>query len=248
MLCVASSPFEGSRRLVSARGHTCLVTNRAGHQHDAHGHDHHGPAGVGSPEVMGWEAWYAAQQQVWSGKVNGAVVAELSDVAPGRALDIGCGEGGDAVWLAARGWDVTAVDVAAVALERGRAAAQAANVDVRWVQADLTTGSPGLGDFDVVSMQYPALRRTPGEDAVRAVLASVAPGGILLATWHADMDAERARSRGFELDDFVQRADVVARLDDAWTIEVDETRDRDAPAGQGGMHIRDIVLRARRNR
>lgn len=230
-------------------GHTGPVTNDARHQHTTpvHGHDHDAVA-PSSPEVVGWEAWYAAQQQVWSGRVNGAVVAELSDLTPGRALDVGCGEGGDAVWLAVRGWDVTAADVAAVALDRGAAAARAAGVEVRWVQADLTGGAPDLGTFDVVSVQYPALRHTPGDDAIRAVLASVAPGGILLATWHADMDAEHARSRGFELDDYVQHADVLAHLDEAWTIEVDETRERDAPPGQGAGHTHDVVLRARRSR
>ncbi|MCC2308870.1 class I SAM-dependent methyltransferase [Cellulomonas chengniuliangii] len=222
------------------------MTNHKEQQHD----HHHGPGGDAptSPEVIGWEAWYAAQQQVWSGQVNGVVAAELTGVAPGRVLDVGCGEGGDAVWLAAQGWDVTAVDVAAAALERGRAAARAAGVEVRWVQADLAGDAPDLGTYDVVSVQYPALPRTPDEDAIRTVLASVAPGGMMLATWHADMDAEHARSRGFELEDFVQRADVVAHLDEAWVIEVDEVRERVAPPGQGSHHTRDLVLRARRAR
>ncbi|HEY3437668.1 MAG TPA: class I SAM-dependent methyltransferase [Actinotalea sp.] len=207
-------------------------------------HDHPETPLPPSPETIGWEAWYASQGQIWSGRPNGALVAEVGAERPGTALDVGCGEGGDAVWLASRGWDVTAVDVAAAALERGRDAARAAGVTVRWLMADLTEG-PELGTFDLVSLQYPALRHTPGDDAIRSLLGAVAPGGTLLATWHATMTAEHARERGFELEDYVQHDDLLTHLDDAWAVEVDETRPRPHPP-EGSHHADDIVLRARR--
>ncbi len=84
-----------------------------------------------------WDGRYAEMRQLWSGRPNGALVAEVSDLAPGRVLDVGCGEGADAVWLARRGWDVTALDVSGVALARAAEHASEAGVDVRWVHAGL---------------------------------------------------------------------------------------------------------------
>jgi len=78
-------------------------------------------AGVGDIAVQGeWDRRYADREQLWSGQPNGALVAEVASLMPGRLLDVGCGEGADAVWLARRGWDVTALDVTGVALERAR--------------------------------------------------------------------------------------------------------------------------------
>ncbi len=101
-------------------------------------------------------------------------MTEVAGLQPGRALDVGCGEGADAVWLAGRGWEVTALDVSQVALDRAAAAARAAGVHVRWLLAGLVDAPLPAGAFDLVSVQYPALRRTPGQDAERALLAAVA--------------------------------------------------------------------------
>jgi SAM-dependent methyltransferase len=193
-----------------------------------------------------WDERYASAEQVWSGRPNGALVAEVAGLRPGRALDVGCGEGADVVWLAQQGWDVTGLDVSQVALDRAAMHARQAGASVRWVHADLVQAQLPTGAFDLVSAQYPALLRTPGDDAERALLAAVAPGGTLLVVHHADIDPEEAKARGFDPADYVGPADVAALLGDGWRVEVDEKRPRDITGGAGAHHTHDLVLRARR--
>jgi len=93
---------------------------------------------VGDPAVQAeWDRRYADRNQLWSGQPNGALVAEVAGLTPGRVLDVGCGEGADAVWLASGGWDVTALEVSGVALERAARHARDAGLAVRWVHAGL---------------------------------------------------------------------------------------------------------------
>jgi SAM-dependent methyltransferase len=215
-----------------------------------HGHDHertaHWPSGTDDGGAAEWDARYAAADKVWSGNPNGALLTEVTGLRPGRALDVGCGEGADAVWLAGHGWEVTALDVSQVALDRAALHARQAGVQVRWVRAGLVEASLSPGAFDLVSAQYPALRRTPTGEAERALLAAVAPGGLLLVVHHEDVDVDHARAHGFDPADYVQPADVAALLDDDWHVEVDETRPRTVEAGAGAGHTLDRVLRARR--
>jgi len=178
-----------------------------------------------------WDGRYAEMRQLWSGRPNGALVAEVSDLAPGRVLDVGCGEGADAVWLARRGWDVTALDVSGVALARADEHASEAGVDVRWVHAGLVEAALPAGSFDLVSAQYPALLRTPGFDAEHTLLAAVAPGGVLLLVYHAGIDQQPVREDGFDPADYVSPAMVAALLDNGWHLEVDEQRPREVPPG-----------------
>ncbi len=194
-----------------------------------------------------WDERYASSERVWSGLPNGALVTHAAGLSPGRALDVGCGEGADAVWLAGQGWDVTALDVSQVALERAAVHAREAGAQVQWVHAGLVQARlPGA--FDLVSAQYPALLRTPDNDAERALLAAVAPGGTLLVVHHADIDVEHAKARGFDPTEYVAPPDVAALLDGGWRVEVDERQPRDVPTGAGAGHTLDVVLRARRLR
>ena len=194
-----------------------------------------------------WDARYASHDHgLWSGRANGVLVAELAGGVPGRALDVGCGEGADAIWLARAGWEVTGVDVSEVALERAAAAARDAGVTVTWLRADIASSPAATGGHDLVSLQYPALKRSPGDEAIRAVLDAVAPGGTLLVVGHAPLDSEHARAHGYELADYVQPADVRACLEDGWEVEVDETRPRVDPVHEGSRHTHDAVLRAKR--
>ena len=193
-----------------------------------------------------WDERYASAEQVWSGRPNGALVAEVAGLRPGRALDVGCGEGADVVWLAQQGWDVTGLDVSRVALDRAALHARRAGASVRWVLADLVEAQLPAGAFDLVSAQYPALLRTPGDDAERALLAAVAPGGTLLVVHHADIDPELAKEHGFDPADYVSPADVAALLDDRWRVEVDQRRPRHVDGGAGAHHTHDLVLRALR--
>ena len=196
-----------------------------------------------------WDERYASHDGgLWSGSANGALVAELVGSTPGRALDVGCGEGADAIWLARAGWQVTGVDVSELALERAGAGARAAGVTVEWVLADVAMSPPSRGHYDLVSVLYPALKHSPGGEAIRALLDAVAPGGTLLVVGHWPLDPDHARAHGFEIADYVQPADVRARLDgERWEVEVDETRPRVDPVREGSPHTHDNVLRARRH-
>lgn len=203
---------------------------------------------VGDPEVRAeWDRTYADRDRLWSGRPNGALVTESADLTPGRVLDVGCGEGADAVWLARRGWDVTALEVSGVALERASGHARDAGVTVRWVHAGLAEAALPPGSFDLVSAQYPALLRTPDGVAERALLAAVAPGGVLLLVHHAGMEGHRPEGGGFDPADYVWPSMVAALLDEHWDVEVDEQRPRPAvEGGAGAHHTHDVVLRARR--
>ena len=195
-----------------------------------------------------WDQRYADLDQVWSGRPNGALVAEVDGLPAGRALDVGCGEGADAVWLSSRGWQVTALDVSKVALERAARAAEDAGARVRWVHAGLLDAGLPPASFDLVSAQYPALVRTPGQDAERMLLSLVAPGGLLLVVHHAFLTLHQHRDNGFNPDDYIGPAEVAALLDEDWRLEVYEERPRSVASGAGSHHVADVVVRARRLR
>lgn len=207
---------------------------------NGHGHD---LPGVGSGD---WDERYSSKDRVWSGEPNGGLVTEVAGMSTGTVLDIGCGEGADAVWLAQRGWDVTAIDVSGVAITRARQYAESIGAQVHFQAVGLLEAVVDGRTYDLVSAQYPALQKTPGDDAERAMIGAVAPGGALLVIHHADVDKDRSQEHGFDPDDYVSPADVVALLDDGWRIEVDERRARTVSGGSGAHHANDLVLLARR--
>ncbi|GAB2571495.1 hypothetical protein Aab01nite_04460 [Paractinoplanes abujensis] len=134
-----------------------------------------------------WDARYAGSDRIWSGRPNVVLVREVSDLPAGRALDLGCGEGGDAIWLAERGWQVTAVDISGVALQRAREhAAERGVPTIDFQRRDLTAEFPD-GRYDLVSAQFlhhwGAFDR---EGILRRAAAAVAPGGVLLIEGHMD--------------------------------------------------------------
>ncbi|MGY4971081.1 class I SAM-dependent methyltransferase [Streptomyces nigrescens] len=143
------------------------------------------------PDQEFWDARYAESDRIWSGRPNAALVREAGDLTPGRALDLGCGEGADALWLAERGWEVTAVDISRVALDRaaGHAAATAVADRITWQHCDLGTAFPA-GTFDLVTAQFlHSHSDMPREDILRKAAGAVAPGGVLLIVGHAGIPA-----------------------------------------------------------
>jgi len=130
-----------------------------------------------------WNERYRASELVWSAGPNQFVEAELADLPPGRALDLACGEGRNAIWLARRGWQVTAVDFAEAALDKGRTLSE--GLDIDWVCADATAWrDPGGQDYDVCVLAYLQLLRGARRAAVRNGYASVRVGGTFLLVAH----------------------------------------------------------------
>lgn len=204
------------------------------------------PSRQGHMDQQHWDEMYRSRDQVFSGAPNGVLVAEVSDLPPGRALDVGSGEGADALWLARQGWQVTAVDVSQTALDRAAAAATAVGLDgrVEWKRGDLITTPPAKGAFDLVTAHYFPLRREPGHTALRGLLDAVAPGGTLLFVSH-DL-ADLASRPGFDPSEYYQPVDIARLLDRGWTVHVNETRPRTGPPPAGTQHTNDTVLRAQR--
>jgi 2-polyprenyl-3-methyl-5-hydroxy-6-metoxy-1,4-benzoquinol methylase len=133
-----------------------------------------------------WERRYQESERRWSGKPNAALVAEIEGLESGSAIDLGCGEGADAIWLAQRGWRVTGIDASPTALGRAAQHATDAGVDVSWVEADLS-GWEATARFDLVAASYlHSSAGLPRERVLRAAADAVAPGGSLFIVAHAE--------------------------------------------------------------
>jgi thioredoxin reductase/protein-L-isoaspartate O-methyltransferase len=202
-----------------------------------------------------WDHRYGGGR-MWSGNPNGTLVAEVSGLEAGRALDVGAGEGADALWLAERGWSVTATDISSRALSRVGAEAERRGVRVECRHADANALDPFDAEaFDLVSAQYASIPRTPDDRAVRNLMSAVAPGGTLLVVSH-DLGPMRApidtqvQSRAFDPDAYVRVEDVAAALAASpdWTVEVDERRPRPPGAASASHHVDESGREAWRER
>jgi SAM-dependent methyltransferase len=136
-------------------------------------------------DAADWDERYAAADLVWSAEPNRTLVAEVGESRHGRALDLAAGEGRNALWLAERGWQVTAVDFSPVAVARGRQLAAARGVDITWEVHDVTAWHPPDAGFDLVIVLYLHLPPTQRRIAHRKAAAAVAEGGALIVLGHA---------------------------------------------------------------
>ncbi|WP_354642993.1 bifunctional NAD(P)/FAD-dependent oxidoreductase/class I SAM-dependent methyltransferase [Kitasatospora camelliae] len=203
-------------------------------------------------ERPAWEERYRSRPALWSGNPNPQLVAEAAALTPGRALDVGSGEGADALWLAGRGWRVTAVDIADTALERAAAHAAAAGPDladrITWTRADLREEPPAEGGYDLVTAQYMHLPAEARRELYARLAAAVAPGGTLLIVGHHPLDLTTTVGRPRFLAEAMFTAEELATaLDPAWRVLAAETRPRDAVDPEGrAVTVHDAVLVARR--
>lgn len=218
-----------------------------------HAHTHAGPDDdVPVFDADFWENRYRSMPRVWSRRPNAHLVTDTAALPPGRALDVGCGEGADALWLAERGWQVLAVDLSPTALVRAaeHAAEQGPEVAGRivWQEADLTAWTPPAGEFDLVTAHFVHLPAGTREGVLAALADAVAPGGTLLYVGHDVSDLDTTIGRPNVPHMFWAAEDVAAALDPAaWTVEVAEARPRDATDAEGRtVRIHDAVTRARR--
>jgi SAM-dependent methyltransferase len=226
-----------------------VMTN--GHAHHGRSHQGDDPADVVMDEAF-WDERYRSNGALWSGNPNSHLVTEAADLAPGTALDVGCGEGADAIWLAERGWRVTAVDLSTVALERGAARALEVGADVArritWLHADLADWVPAAASYDLVSAQFMHLPRDQRELLHRRLAEAVAPGGTLLVVGHHPSDLQTTIPRPPVPELFFTASDVAASLaPEEWVTLVDEARARTVLDADGRKTtIHDAVLRVQR--
>jgi SAM-dependent methyltransferase len=197
-------------------------------------------------DATDWDERYRERPLVWSVGPNVFVERELGDLPPGRALDLAAGEGRNARWLASLGWDVEAVEFSPVAIEKGRALADAEGVEVRWTLADLLD-EPALAPADLVLIAYLQLPRSSFQRVLRHAAAAVAPGGVLLSIGHALRNLEDGA--GGPQDPAVLWTDPVLRAGLAETsLSVDRLEEvgREVGTEDGPRTAIDLLLRAHR--
>lgn len=192
-------------------------------------------------DVAGWNALYDERSTIWSGEPNAQLVAEAAGLTPGTALDVGCGEGADAVWLAGRGWQVTATDISSVALDRARAHAASAGVDIAFVEVDLVSDPPAPTTYDLVSAQFFQLPEPPRDTFMRSLGEAVSPGGHLLVVGHHP-DLHKAHT-----DRLFGHDEITALFSPgAWHTVVSEARERTAMHHGELTDLLDAVVLLRR--
>ncbi|MFO1536827.1 MAG: class I SAM-dependent methyltransferase [Actinomycetota bacterium] len=196
-------------------------------------------------DARAWDDRYAAAPLVWSAGPNRFVEEAVTGMTPGRALDVACGEGRNALWLAALGWRATAVDFSAVAIDKGRALAAERGLAVDWVVADVTTWAPEPPGFDLVLVCYLQLPAEERATAYRRAADAVAPGGTLLVVAH-DVD-NIAHGHGGPQDPAVCTTPeaVVAVIGDLTVVAAGRVH-RPVPTEAGTVEAIDTLVRATR--
>jgi SAM-dependent methyltransferase len=192
-----------------------------------------------------WEARYG-DAAIWSGRPNATLVDLVGGLEPGRALDLGCGEGGDALWLASRGWSVTGLDLSETALARARDAADQRGLSVDLRQADLAEEWPVDGPFELVTASFlHSMVEFPRIDVLRRAAGLVAGGGRLAIVSHAappPWSGHRGHL-GEELPTAEQELAELALDPQEWTPLVVGTRERLATGPDGHeAPLEDAVL------
>jgi SAM-dependent methyltransferase len=203
-------------------------------------------------DAAAWNARYDTDELIWKGDPNQFLPIEVADLAPGRALDLACGEGRNAVWLARQGWEVTGVDFADVGLGKAAGLADAHGVDVTWVQADVTSWAPTHG-FDLVVVFYLQLPADERRRALSTAVRALGPGGTFLLVGHDLLNIDEGVGGPQDpvvlttaeaiLDDL---AHVELALDIELVTERAERVERTVATEEGDRIAIDTLVRARR--
>ena len=209
--------------------------------------EHRRPAGSIRPGFAeaDWNERYAGRELVWTAEPNRLFAAEVVDLAAGRALDLACGEGRNAVWLAERGWRVTGVDFAAVGLAKARELAASRGVDVEWVHADVLEYAPEPHAFDLVAVVYLQLPRDELDQALRTAADAVAPGGTLLVLGHDTTNLTEGHGGPKDVSVLFTPEEVVASLGGLVVERAEKVRRMVSLEGGEAIAV-DAFVRARR--
>jgi SAM-dependent methyltransferase len=202
------------------------------------------PSGLDSE---GWDRRYAGRELVWTAEPNRFLVAETEALAPGRAIDLACGEGRNAVWLAQRGWQAVGVDFSQVGLQKARELAAARDVSVEWVAADLLRYRPDPRAFDLVLIFYLQLPAAERQPILQAAAEAVAPGGMFLLVGHDSSNLQHGYGGPQNPAVLYTAPDVVADIDGGGLqiVRADCVR-RPVQTSDGERVARDALVRARR--
>ena len=219
------------------------------HHHASHAHSpaHAEPDPDLSPTEY-WEQRYSGSKRVWSGKVNATMASVVAELSPGTAIDLGCGEGGDVLWLAEQGWTALGLDISATAVGRARDEAAARGLDGASFEAvDLDAWEPEPASVDLVTASFfqsnVALDRTA---ILRRAMTALRPGGRLVTVSHA-APPSWAKDHPAKMVSVQDEAAQRGGHADEWEIEQADERPRAAvaPDGTPGEHL-DAVLVLRR--
>jgi 2-polyprenyl-3-methyl-5-hydroxy-6-metoxy-1,4-benzoquinol methylase len=199
-------------------------------------------------EAPSWDERYCGDGQIWSGTPNAQLVAEVSGLSPGTALDVGCGEGGDVIWLARQGWRVTGADFSANGLARAARHAEQAGVGDRtdWWQVDARTFTADGRSYDLVTTHF--LHPPDGAmvEVTRRLSTAVAPGGHLLVVGHPPSEVFTHLTASQRKAMFLA-ADLLPGLPDSFDVLVVKQRPRTVTRNGKTLDIHDSTLLARRN-
>ena len=190
-----------------------------------------------------WDARYAGVENLWAAKPNRFLVAEVADLEPGRALDLACGEGQNAIWLATLGWQVTGVDYSEVAIAKARGRAERDEVDAEFVCADLVTYEPGSSVFDLVVVLYLHIPSRERHVVLDRATAALAPGGTFLLVGHDTLNMTEGVGGPSDPDIHFTPDEIAAELPDLEIVKAERVL-RDV-RGQERDAI-DALVKARR--
>jgi len=195
------------------------------------------------PSRERWNRRWAGERANAATTPSAFLIAETETLPPGRALDLACGAGRNAVWLARRGWRVTGVDFSDVALQAARGLAASARVDVEWIEADAVTWPAESRAYDLVAVMYLQLPAAERRAALARAAAAVQPGGTLLVVGHDLLNLTEGVGGPTQADVLFTPDDVVAEI--GGLVVEKSQRVRRAVEGAGRDAI-DTLVRARR--
>jgi SAM-dependent methyltransferase len=198
-------------------------------------------------DSRGWDKRYGGSELVWTAEPNRFLAAEAADLTPGRAVDLACGEGRNAVWLAERGWQVTGVDFSQVGLDKGERLARERGVSVEWVCADLVEHVPPALEFGLVAILYLHLEPAVTSEVLRRAAAAVAPGGTLLVVGHDPTNIEEGYG-GPQNPAILMGPDEIAEALDGLRVDRAERVRRPVESAGEDVYAIDALVRAMRPR